>query len=103
MARRKRGAVRSKLPQKRRDMLSSSGFGSSSPLSDVVRGSSAMPQIGQLPGPRCMIWGCIGQVYSVTPSGAGFSDGARKSAGADTNRARHRSLQRWYYRSANRA
>ena len=46
--------------QNRRVMSASSGLG---PLSAVtVSGSSAMPQIGQLPGPTCRISGCIGQV-----------------------------------------
>jgi hypothetical protein len=31
----------------------------------TVRGSSAMPQIGQLPGPARTICGCMGQVYSA--------------------------------------
>ena len=34
-------------------------------------GSSAMPQIGQWPGPSFTICGCIGQVYRV-PWGRGF-------------------------------
>ena len=42
-----RGAVRAKLIQKRRVMSRSSGLSSSMV---TVRGSSAMPQIGQLPG-----------------------------------------------------
>jgi hypothetical protein len=42
----------------------SSGFSSSS--SSGITGSKAMPQIGQLPGPRWRIWGCIGQVYSAS-------------------------------------
>ena len=46
--------------QKRRVMSRSSGLG---PLSAVtITGSSAMPQIGQAPGPTCRISGCIGQV-----------------------------------------
>jgi hypothetical protein len=41
-------------------MSASSGLG---PVSAVaIDGSSAMPQIGQWPGPTCRIWGCIGQV-----------------------------------------
>src|SRR4029434_6356800 len=32
-------------------------------------GSSAMPQIGQDPGPSRMISGCIGQVHLVAPVG----------------------------------
>jgi hypothetical protein len=34
----------------------------------MVTGSSAMPQIGQEPGPFCRISGCIGQVYSASGS-----------------------------------
>ena len=46
--------------QNRRVMSTSSGFG---PLSaETVSGSSAMPQIGQLPGPTWRICGCMGQV-----------------------------------------
>ena len=49
--------------QNRRRMPESSGFSSSSPV--AVRGSSAIPQIGQFPGASRMICGCIGQVHSV--------------------------------------
>ena len=38
----------------------SSGFSASS--AGTPMGSSAMPQIGQLPGPSCTISGCMGQV-----------------------------------------
>ena len=37
------------------------GLGPSSPVGTPI-GSSAMPQIGQVPGPSCTISGCIGQV-----------------------------------------
>jgi hypothetical protein len=47
-------------------MSRSSGFASSTV---TVRGSSAMPQIGQLPGSARTISGCIGQVYSVLACG----------------------------------
>ena len=56
----------------RRVMSTSSGFGPSSAVG--VIGSSAMPQIGQDPGPSRTISGCIGQVH-LTPGaavGAGF-------------------------------
>src|SRR4051794_40217550 len=53
------------LTQKRRRMSRSSGF-SSSPPAVTVRGSRAMPQIGQLPGRSRTICGCIGQVYSTS-------------------------------------
>jgi hypothetical protein len=51
-------------------MSMSSGF-----LSSIVtvRGSSAMPQIGQLPGASRTISGCIGQVHSVFVTGATVS------------------------------
>ena len=45
---------------RRRVMSASSGLASGSAL--TVSGSSAMPQIGQLPGPIWRISGCIGQV-----------------------------------------
>ena len=52
MASRKSGAVRARQIQNRRVMSSSSGFASSA-SSEISRGSSAMPQMGQLPGPTC--------------------------------------------------
>ncbi len=55
------GIVSKTAIQNLRLMSASSGFSSSS--SDAVSGSSAIPQIGQLPGPSRMISGCIGQVY----------------------------------------
>jgi len=58
------GTVRPRLTQKRRVMSRSSGWGPSSELSSVS-GSSAMPQIGQLPGPLCRICGCIAGVEAV--------------------------------------
>ncbi len=57
---RKTGSVRRALHRKRRDMSSSSGFGASSAV--TVIGSSAMPQIGQEPGPSWTTSGCMGQV-----------------------------------------
>ena len=66
------GAVRARLIQKRRVMRRSSGLSSSTV---TVRGSSAMPQIGQLPGSERTISGCMGQVYSRLVAGsAGDSD-----------------------------
>ena len=47
--------------QNRRVISRSSGFGVSP--SPAAIGSSAMPQIGQLPGPARWICGCIGQVH----------------------------------------
>ena len=54
------GRLNAAAIQNRRVMSSSSGFGSSSAV--IVRGSSAMPQIGQAPGASRTISGCIGQV-----------------------------------------
>src|ERR1700689_407737 len=49
--------------QKRRVMSASSG--DFSPPALTTRGSSVIPQIGQLPGSERTICGCIGQTYSV--------------------------------------
>ena len=68
-----RGAVRAKLIQKRRVMSRSSGLSSSTV---TVRGSSAMPQIGQLPGSARTISGCMGQVYSVLLAGSAGDSGS---------------------------
>jgi len=57
-----------RVHQKRRRKSVSSGFSSSSRLGII--GSSAMPQIGQLPGASRTICGCMGQVYCA-PAGAG--------------------------------
>ena len=58
------GSVSAVPIQKRRVMSRSSGL---SPVSAVAStGSSAMPQMGQLPGPIWRICGCIGQVYSTS-------------------------------------
>ena len=50
------------LTQKRRVISRSSESSSSA---STVRGSSAMPHLGQLPGWSWTISGCMGQVYSV--------------------------------------
>ena len=55
------GAVRTAPTTKRRRKSTSSGLGPSSPAG-MPFGSSAIPQIGQSPGPTCSISGCIGQV-----------------------------------------
>jgi len=62
------GRVSARPIQKRRLMSASSRLGCAS--ADTSRGSSAMPQIGQLPGPAWRTCGCIGQVY-VAPGLAG--------------------------------
>ena len=56
-------------------MSISSGLASSSRV--TVRGSSAMPQIGQAPGSARTISGCIGQTYSVFTSGAAGAAGSK--------------------------
>src|SRR5215213_9862542 len=69
--------------QNRRVMSVSSGLGPES--TDTVTGSSAIPQIGQAPGPGRRISGCIGQVHSsASPGpdaaadalGRGYDDGS---------------------------
>src|SRR5690349_18839532 len=75
----KTARLRGKLTQKRRDMLASSGFGPSS--SATVRGSSAIPQIGQMPGSDRTISGSIGQMYS-TPAALGLGAAGAAGAGA---------------------
>ena len=79
--------------------VGSSGF---APPPDVtVRGSSAMPQIGQAPGPSRTTSGCIGQVYvalAVT-GGAGIGSATACSpvyfSGFDWNRSRQWTLQKY--------
>ena len=69
ISRTRSGTVRTTATMKRRFMSTSSGFGASS--SEIVRGSSAIPQIGHEPGPGRTISGCIGHVYSTPlPAGA---------------------------------
>jgi len=63
------GTVNTALPHKRRVMSMSSGLGPSS--RDDSSGSSAMPQIGQLPGASRRICGCIGQVQIVPAAASG--------------------------------
>src|SRR5260221_662924 len=68
------------LIQTRRVMSASTGAASSSAV--LTRGSSAIPQIGQLPGPGRTISGCIGQVYSLDCDfGDCVSDGVEADAG----------------------
>jgi len=65
MATSRSGTVAATLNQKRRVMEINSSLGASS--AETARGSSAIPQMGQLPGPAETTSGCIGQVY---PAGA---------------------------------
>jgi hypothetical protein len=61
------GIAGATLIQKRRVMAANSGDFSSAAL--TTRGSSVIPQIGQLPGSERTIRECIGQTYSVFDSG----------------------------------
>src|SRR5205823_8386897 len=65
------GAVSTRLSQKRRVISRSSGFSTSFVV--VLRGSSAMPQIGHVPGWARTISGCMGHVYSVRLFAEGIS------------------------------
>src|SRR5208282_4809793 len=67
------GAVSSKLIQKRRVMSRSSGLSSSTV---TMRGSRAMPQIGQLPCSARTTSGCMGQVNSVLLAASGGDSGS---------------------------
>ncbi len=62
------------LTQKRRVMSISSSFFSSAA---TVRGSRAIPHLGQAPGPSRRISGCIGQVYSTRVSAWSGVSGSR--------------------------
>ena len=77
MAARKSGRLKPTHTQKRRVM--SSRWTSSTASSVTVRGSSAMPQIGQLPGASRTISGCIGQVH-CTFAPVGTTGGAARAA-----------------------
>ena len=81
----KTGSVSAVPIQKRRVMSRSSGLSPVSPVAST--GSSAMPQMGQLPGPIWRTCGCIGQVYSTwlwSPLAAGFAAlPARARGGCD--------------------
>jgi hypothetical protein len=58
----------------RRLMSWSSGFPGAA--ADTLRGSSAIPQIGQLPGSSRTTSGCIGQTYSVLVVGSSIVSGS---------------------------
>ncbi len=70
-------------------MSASSGLGPASAVG--ISGSSAMPQIGQEPGPSCRTSGCIGQV-KIVPAGIGAAGsraaGSRYFAGSAANLVR---------------
>ena len=71
------GTVSAAATHVRRVKSTSSGLGASS--SDGSSGSSAMPQIGQVPDPSLRICGCIGQVQMApgAASGSGWSASLR--------------------------
>ena len=75
MARKAIGALKTTPTQNRRVMSTSSGLASSSKV--TVRGSSAMPQMGQKPGSGRTISGCMGQTYSVFTAGADGAAGSK--------------------------
>src|SRR5579885_1743158 len=91
------GTVSASPIQNRCVMSMSSALG---PLSSLTpAGSSAMPQIGQLPGPSWRISGCIGQVYIVSLDAGGFggagSIGFRYLAGSAKNFGAQPAQQKW--------
>src|SRR5258706_6444522 len=67
------GALRMAQTQSRRVMSASSGSGPSTAATDI--GSSAMPHLGQEPGPSRTISGCIGQGYLLPVAGGGGGGG----------------------------
>ena len=68
------GTVRASPTQNRRVMSRSSGLASSSSV--TIRGSRAMPQIGQAAGPGRTISGCMGHTHSVRVGGASIVAGS---------------------------
>jgi hypothetical protein len=77
MAMKTSGAESATPTQNRRCMLLSSGLSASAV---GVFGSSAMPQIGQLPGASRTICGCIGHVHSTLLAG-GVAETSRGGVG----------------------
>src|SRR5512139_1120825 len=67
------GEPRTTLCQNRRVISTNSGLASSNV---TVRGSKAIPQIGQVPGSDSTISECIGQVYSVREAATDTSAGS---------------------------
>src|SRR3984885_8447439 len=68
------GRVRATPIQRRRVMLANSGFAESVA---TTSSSSAIPQIGQSPGPSRSISGCMGQVYLAPSVATNGSIGSR--------------------------
>ena len=69
----KTGNASARPIQKRRLISINSWFLSSTA---ILRDSSAMPHLGQLPGWSCTTSGCIGQVYSIRVDGSGAPAGS---------------------------
>ena len=74
IARPKTGLPMAAAVQNRRVMSASSGSGGSS--TSTVRGSSAIPQAGQVPGASRNTSGCIGQMYSTRRAGVAAVSGS---------------------------
>ena len=66
---------RARLSFRRRVMSTSSGFSGSAAV--TVRGSRAMPHLGQAPGLSRTTSGCMGQTYSTRDVGAAMVSGSR--------------------------
>ena len=106
MASARRIAVGARPQRKRRDMLSSSGFGGSSAVGrpPTASGSSAIPQIGHGTGSFSRTSGSIGQTQTSSPPGGGAGGGASFATppgpdlgyapGSAENFARHLGLQK---------
>ena len=89
------GTVSAPATRRRRRKSRYSSEGPS--VSAIPLGSSAMPQIGQVPGPTCSTSGCIGQVWvsSGAAWGAVRSAGSRNASGRASNLALHPAEQKW--------
>ena len=68
-------AASGKLNQNLRSIATYSGLTSSRVAAVNVAGSSAMPHLGQDPGPICRTSGCIGHVYSIACIASGCAAG----------------------------
>src|SRR5437899_1543957 len=91
------GRVSAAEIRNRRVMFLSSWSGTSAV---AVRGSSAMPQMGQKPGWLRTTSGCIGHVYSTSDDGGGAAsfraDGCTNASGSSRKRRSHALAQKWY-------
>ena len=90
------GAAPAAAIQARRRMSISSGLGPAS--ADTSSGSSAMPQIGQAPGPSWRTSASMGQT-NIVPGGTGGSArgaGDRYFSGSAANFVRQPAEQKWW-------